>query len=245
VTKEQLMPTLRKELLRIGEPVLRTVLDHPFWSGIGDGSLPGGALAYFVHQDTRFLLPGYARALARCAAVSAHDDDALLLGRSVAGSFEAAAGLRRRYGELAPQLGLPALDERHGMSAPVRAHTAFFAAATAASYHAGIGALLPMVWFNGEVSDHLRSAAVPRSRYAPWTEAYHPGDDYQYVVQAFFGLVDRIDDESSAQLCQSVTEQFSFGVRYELAFAECCLTQAAEMPGIANGFRSRFERKAV
>ena len=31
---------LQEELREIGQPVLRRVLGHPFWSGLRDGSLP-------------------------------------------------------------------------------------------------------------------------------------------------------------------------------------------------------------
>ncbi|GAA3213702.1 TenA family protein [Nonomuraea helvata] len=216
---------LHEELMEIRDPVLRKVQDHPFWSGLRDGSLPGEALAYFVQQDTGFLLPAYARALARCAAAAPEDADAFLLGQSVAGTLEAKDRLRQAYTGLAGELGLPELGEQIPVDPATHAHASFFAAATARSYYAGIGALLPMVWFNAEVSDNLKLNAAPGSRYLPWIEVYHPGESYGYAVRAFLDMIDRAGESCSAAERRLIVEQFSTSVRYEWAFAECCLRQ--------------------
>jgi thiaminase/transcriptional activator TenA len=214
---------LHEELMEIREPVLRKVQEHPFWSGLRDGTLPGPALAYFVDQDTAGLLPGYARALARCAATAPDDQDTLLLGQSVVGTLTAKDRLRRAYAMLADGLSLPPLGGDTTLDPATRAHTSFLTAATATSFHAGLGALLPMVWFNAEVSNGLRDNATPGSRYVPWIEVYHPGDSYGYAVQAFVDMVDRAGATCSAGQRRALVEQFTISVRYEWAFAESCV----------------------
>lgn len=214
---------LHEELMKIGDPVLQEVQEHPFWSGLRDGSLPSGALTRFVEQDTGFLLPAYARALARCAAAAPADADTFLLGHSVAATLEARDKLRTAYTDLAGELGLSALDDRVQPDLATHAHASFFAAASAASYYAGIGALLPMVWFNAEVSDNLKRSAAPGSRYLRWIEVYHPGESYRYAVRAFFDMADRAADSCSASQRQLIVDQFAVSIRYELAFAKCCL----------------------
>jgi thiaminase/transcriptional activator TenA len=212
---------LSDELLEIADPVLRKVKDHPFWSGQRDGSLPGEALAHFVQQDTAYLLPAYARALARCAAAATSDGHALLFGRSIFGTLEAKDKLRKAYGELAPELGTPSLPEDLEIDPATHAHTSFFAAASATSFHAGVGALLPMVWFNFQVSNNLKEHHEPGSKYAKWIEVYHPGETYSYAVKAFLGMVDQVGAASSASQRQEVIDNFSISIRYEWAFAEC------------------------
>jgi thiaminase/transcriptional activator TenA len=218
---------LHEELAAIQEPVLRKVLDHPFWSGLREGTLPGAALARFVEQDTGHLLPSYARALARCAAAAPDDDAAYLFGQSVVGTLDAKAGLIRSYTSLSDPLELPALDGDAPVLPATHAHGSFFTAASAASFEAGVGALLPMVWFNSAVSNDLRDRAVADSRYLPWITAYHPGEDYHYAVQAFLDLVDRIGDSSSPRQRDVLVEQFTLGIRHEWAFAESCAGQFA------------------
>ncbi|MEV4256190.1 TenA family transcriptional regulator, partial [Spirillospora sp. NPDC049652] len=180
---------LHEELREIRDPVLRQVQRHPFWAGLRDGSLPPEALARFVRQDTGFLLPAYARALARCAAFAADDGDAMLLARSAAASLEAAERLRVAHGRPDDAEAEP----------ETLAHADFFAASAAAGFHAGVGALLPMVWFNAEVSDGLRDGVVPGSRHEKWIEVYHPGDGYAHAVRAFLDMADRAGRDGSAR----------------------------------------------
>lgn len=212
---------LHEELKEIRDPVLRKVQDHPFWSRLRDGSLPGGALAHFVQQDTGHLLPAYARALARCAALAPEDRDTMLLGQSVHGTLEAKDRLREAYAGLAGELDLPELGEQLPIDPATHAHASFFTAATAQSFHGGLGALLPMVWFNAEVSDNLRQNVTAGSRYERWIDVYHPGESYGYAVRAFLDMVDRAGESCSAPQRQMIIEQFSLSIRYEWAFAEC------------------------
>lgn len=218
---------LTTELTVIAEPVLRKVLDHPFWAGLRDGSLPGEALAHFVEQDTGYLLPAYARALARCAAAAGDDTDTALLGQSIVGTLEARDRLRAAYAELAGELDLPPLPDGGPAGPATHAHTSFFAASSARSFYAGIGALLPMVVFNAAVSDHLLHGTAAGSRYRRWVEVYHPGESYRYAVAAFTDMVDRAAATSSARQRELIIEQFSTSIRYEWAFAESCVTQPA------------------
>jgi thiaminase/transcriptional activator TenA len=218
---------LHEELLEAGGPVLAKVKDHPFWAGLRDGSLPGESLAHFVQQDTGYLLPAYARALARCAATAVDDGHTILFARSAASTLEARDRLRATYTELAPGLGLPALHEHAPVDPATHAHASFFTAASATSPHAGIGALLPMVWFNFHVSNDLVERAMPDSRYTPWIEAYHPGESYQHAVRAFLDAVDGVGERCSAGQREEIAEQFRLGVRYEWAFAESSLRRPA------------------
>jgi len=212
--------TLHEDLLEIADPVLRKVIDHPFWSGLRDGSLPGAALAHFVQQDTAYLLPAYARALARCAATAAEDGHALLFGRSIFGTLEAKDKLRNAYTELAGELDAPPLPADLPADPGTHAHASFFAAASATSFHAGVGALLPMVWFNFQVSNDLKERHTPGSKYARWIAVYHPGETYSYAVKAFLGMVDQVGAASSAAQRQQVVDHFTTSIRYEWGFAE-------------------------
>ena len=69
--------------------MLAQVLEHPVWAGLRNGTLPGEALVHFVQQDTGYLLPAYARALARCAAVVSDDSHAKLLAHCAFATLEA------------------------------------------------------------------------------------------------------------------------------------------------------------
>lgn len=211
---------LQEELKELAAPILDKVTAHPFWSGLRDGSLPGESLAHFVHQDTAHLLPAYARSLARTAAAARSDRYTALLGRSITGSLEARDKLREAYGNLAPELGAPQLDPEAAADPATHAHCSFFQAASATSFAAGFGALLPMVWFNFQVSNHLLEHHTPGSRYAKWIEIYHPGEGYGYAVKGFMAAADRLGEELSGPERAELVDHFAVSTRYEWAFAE-------------------------
>ncbi|GHE72982.1 TenA family protein [Streptomyces capitiformicae] len=217
---------LSKELQELAEPVLAKVKEHPFWAGLRDGSLPAESLAYFVEQDTSHLLPAYARALARTAAATRWDAHAALLARSVMGSLEARDRLRGAYAELEPRLQLPPAAESPEITAPTHAHCSFFHAATAATVAAGMGALLPMVWFNHRISDDLLERHVPGSRYAEWIKVYHPGEGYQYAVKGFMAAYDELGERMAAPGRAELIDYFTTSIRYEWAFAEAAWSRS-------------------
>jgi thiaminase/transcriptional activator TenA len=217
--------SLHEELLVAAGPVLAKVQDHPFWAGLRDGSLPGDALSYFVQQDTRYLLPAYARALALCAATASENEHTVLFARSAASTLAARDRLWAAYVDVAAELDLPEAREQRPIDPATHAYASFFVAAAVTSPYAGVGALLPMVWFNFQVANDLVERAVPGSRYARWIDIYHPGKDYEYAVRAFLGAVDAVGARCSAAQREEIAEQFRFGVRYEWAFAESCLRQ--------------------
>jgi thiaminase/transcriptional activator TenA len=176
--------------------------------------------AHFDQLDTANGRPASARGVAGCAATAADDGHALLLGRSIFGTLEAKDKLRNAYGELAGELGTPPLPADLPADPGTHAHAAFFVAAGATSFHAGVGALLPMVWFNFQVSNDLKERHEPGSKYAKWIAVYHPGETYSYAVKAFLGMVDQVGAASSAAQRQQLVDHFTTSIRYEWGFAE-------------------------
>ncbi|MDX3380102.1 TenA family transcriptional regulator [Streptomyces niveiscabiei] len=217
---------LSKELQELAEPVLAKVKEHPFWAGLRDGSLPPESLAHFVEQDTGHLLPAYARALARTAAATRWDEHAALLARSVTGTLEARDRLRTSYAELAPRLQAPPADGKPEVSAATHAHCTFLHAATASTVAAGMGALLPMVWFNHRISDDLLERHTPGSRYAEWIQAYHPGEGYRFAVRAFMTAYDELGERMAVPGRAELLEYFATSVRFEWAFAEAAWSRS-------------------
>ena len=211
---------MRDELQRIGGPILREVLDHPFWTGLRTGSLAPSALVHFVLQDTGYLLPAFARALARCAAAAADDDHALLLARGAAATLQARDRLAGAFGELAATMNVQLPAVRPAVTPATRAYCALFGAAGAGSPAAGVGTTLPMVWFQRELADDLVTRVTPGSQYAPWIEAYHPGAGYGVVVEQFLVMADEIGAGGSAAERRELLDRFGTAARHEWSFAE-------------------------
>lgn len=211
---------LTNDLRKIAEPVLREIIGHPFWTGLRDGSLPGAALAHFVGQDTGHLLPALGRAFAGCAATAHVDSDAARLGLCAYATIESGPRLREAFAGLAPSFGTAPPDGRVSADATTFAYCSFLRAAAATSFTAGIGAVLPVMWFHMEVCEDLSARSLPGSRYLPWIDVYNPGEQAWPTTREFLGMVDEIGERVSAVGRGQLVEHFSVGVRYEWAFAD-------------------------
>ncbi|WP_411139483.1 TenA family protein [Streptomyces sp. x-80] len=222
---------LSDDLAELAAPVLREVLDHPFWAGLRRGTLPGEALVRFVEQDTGHLLPCYGRAFARCAAGTADDTDFVLLSRCAVETLASGPRLWTALAGLAPALGVRRPDPGAGPHHAARAQCATVTAAAATSWAAGIGALLPFMLFHLEVCRDLRARHLPDSRYLPWLAAYLPGDGAVHAVHAVRELTDRFGATASPVETAETADWFLRGARCELALADAALDGPA--PGSA------------
>ena len=68
------------------EPIYRAILEHPFVTGLTEGSLPRAAFRHYVVQDAHYLR-GYARALAGCAAKAPDESSIVMFAEHVAEAF--------------------------------------------------------------------------------------------------------------------------------------------------------------
>ncbi|WP_329145203.1 TenA family transcriptional regulator [Streptomyces sp. NBC_01456] len=221
---------LSDDLAELAAPVLRDVLDHPFWAGLRQGTLPGEALVRFVEQDTGHLLPCYGRAFARCAAGTADDTDVVLLSRCAFETLDSGPRLRTALAGLAPVLGVRPPDPGAGAHHAARVQCATVTAAVATSWAAGIGALLPFMLLHLEVCQDLRARQRPGSRYLPWLAAYLPGDGARYAVRAVRELTDRFGATATPAETAETADWFLRGARCELAFADAALDDPAPGP---------------
>ncbi|GAA4616673.1 hypothetical protein GCM10023195_74230 [Actinoallomurus liliacearum] len=114
MTREGNDEMMRDELATIAKPVLAAVTDHPFWAGVRAGTLPTASLRYFAEQDARYVVPAYARALARVAATADGHAHAAMLCEAANATFESVPRLLRELTELAEEPGGPADPGRPG-----------------------------------------------------------------------------------------------------------------------------------
>lgn len=216
---------MRDELSAIAGPLLARVIEHPFWAGLRNGTLPPGLLWYFAEQDARYVVPTYARALARTAALADDDTHGALLCSAADATFGSMPRLSRELAKLAETIGRPPASAASGQAAPIHAHTSFMLAAPTMSFAAGIGALLPMTWFHLYVSKDLKQRHTPGSRYASWIDQYCPNDGYQGYVEAYLSMIDEVGELCSAGERDQLAEHFQHGAHYEWAFADAAWHQ--------------------
>ncbi|NJP33343.1 TenA family protein [Micromonospora thermarum] len=208
------------ELAALAVPLVERVTAHPFWAGLRDGTLPPEALWWFAEQDARYVVPAYARALARCAAGADRMEHAGLLAGAAQATVGSLPRLDRELGRLAETLGRTAGSAPAGPGPAVHAYTSVMLAAPVTSFAAGVGALLPMSWFHLLVSDDLRRRADRSSRYGPWIEQYLAYDGFADYVAAWLAMVDEVVEAGGDGNRTRLVEWFLTGARCEWEFAD-------------------------
>jgi thiaminase (transcriptional activator TenA) len=212
---------MRDQLSVIAGPLLAKTMKHPFWDGLRNGTLRADSLWYFAEQDTHYVVPAYARALARAAAIADHDAQGAMLCAAASATFDAVTRMTGELTTLAKELGRQA---ENAAVTPVgrtpHRHASFMMAATTTSFAAGIGGLLPMSWFHLKVSSDLKERHKPGSRYVAWINRYCPGEGYREYVEAYLDMIDEVGEHCSAGDRDQLIKHFLLGARYELSFAD-------------------------
>ncbi|MFN8076093.1 MAG: TenA family protein [Kineosporiaceae bacterium] len=174
-----------------GEDVYRAILDHPFVTGLTDGSLPTPAFEYYLIQDAHYLR-GYARALSLLASRAPHDPDLVLFATSAATAIEVE---RTMHASLLGALGIDAARAAAVEPGPQTCAYVDWLLATAATgtFSDGLAAVLPCYWVYARVGERLAAASSPDPRYATWIATY-ADEAFQATVAAVLDTVDRVGD---------------------------------------------------
>ena len=198
-------------------PIWEACLQHPFVTGIGDGTLAVEKFRHFMLQDYLYLFD-YARVFA-LGVVKARDPE---LMRTFAANVDAILGgemqIHRAYMK---RLGItedqvfavkPALDNL--------SYTKYMLSVA----HAGgpveiVAAILACSWSYAEIGQAL--AAIPGAAghpfYGEWIQGY-ASEDYASTNGALIELMDRLSADASEEQLAYLTEIFVNCSRYELGF---------------------------
>lgn len=180
---------VRDELTGIIVAAAEGLLDHRYYRGLLDGSLPAGALAHLCRQDANHLLPAYGRAHARCAGMATRHRHARLLANMSLISLDSAASSAEGFAALAERFDLPGGPDGVPEIAPATLnYVTFLTASSATSLAAGLGAVLPSAWLYQLVTDELMARRDPGSRYSELIAMMHPGKEFAALVAEFLRL---------------------------------------------------------
>ena len=201
-------------------PVYEAILEHPFLTGLTDGSLPTEAFARYVVQDALFLAE-YSRALALCAARSpstAH------LRMFCAHATEAIDVERALHDDLMGELGIdPDAAAAAEPSPACLGYTSFLLQACALrDLHEALGAILPCYWIYWEVGKELIVKGSPDPRYRLWIDTYADeafGEAVEGVIGACNSAVAATGEAGTAAARRNALT----AARYEWLFWESAL----------------------
>ncbi len=198
------------------------ILDHPFVTGLADGTLSEAAFAHFLAQDARYL-HDYAQALALLAGRAGDLGDTAILARHAAGTAEVELAL---HAELLDAAGIDAatLD---GIAASPTTHgytRHLLSTVLLGSFADGVAAIVPCFWLYARVGEVLLSAGSPDPRYQRWLETY-AGEDFGAVVVEVLDLVDRLGPGLTEPQRQHAEHETLTSARYEWMFFDAALRQ--------------------
>jgi thiaminase/transcriptional activator TenA len=208
---------LTEELWAAIEGIYAEILDHPFLTGLTDGSLPQEAFCFYVVQDAHYLRE-FARALAITAARAPTENDILMFSRHAASALEVERAL---HGSFFHDFGFSDEEVAATPLAPTTlAYTSYLlSVAYAGSFPEALGALLPCYWIYSQVGKTLVKQGSANPLYQRWIDTYS-SEEFGAVVAEVLALTDRLATNLSASERERMTRHFLTTSRYEWMFWE-------------------------
>ena len=208
-------------------PIYANTLQHPFLTGLTDGTLPRESFEFYLIQDTLYLR-SFAQALHILAARSPRKDWAITLSRH---AIEALQEERELHGKILASYGIT--PER--ISAAEKAPTTLaytnhlLATVQLYSFTEGVAAMLPCYWIYQEVGKDLVRRGSKNKDYQRWINQY-AGDAYAASVRQMLAIVDESARTASPQARQSAQRLFTISARYEYMFWDMAWRREAWKP---------------
>jgi thiaminase/transcriptional activator TenA len=215
-------PKLTDRLWDAAAPIYDAILQHPFVTGLADGTMDPAAFRYYVVQDALYLRD-YARSLSACAAKAPTMDDMAMFNEHASGALEVERALHASFLE---GFGLTPEELDATPLAPTnRAYTSYLlASVSTGSFAEAVAAVLPCYWIYARVGAELLAKGSPDPLYSRWIETYG-GDEFAAIVQAVLDLTDRIGPELGPAEEAKVFERYVTTSRYEWMFWDAAYRQ--------------------
>jgi len=213
------------EQLRLQAAAVRErVFQHPFVTGIGDGTLPLTAFRYYMCQDYVFLID-YCRVLALAVAKA---DDLETMGRFAAllhATLNTEMALHRSF---AAQFGITTAELEATQAAPsTRNYTQhLLTTAYAGALTEITAALLPCMWDYSDIGERLAAHGMPASQplYGEWIRMY-AAPEFGELATWLRDLLDRLATHTSTAEQTRLMRLFVDSCRYEYLFWDMAYRQ--------------------
>ena len=202
----------------------RQVLQHPFVTGIGDGTLPLAAFRFYMCQDYVFLID-YSRVL---ALASAKAGDLATMGRFAELLHETLNTEMELHLGFAAKFGISA-DELEGTQAApsTRAYTQHLLAIAYSGDLADItAAILPCMWDYSDIGQALaaQDAPSPQPLYNEWIQMY-AAPEFAALATWLRDLLDRLGSRAAPEQQARLGRLFADSCRYEYLFWDMAYRQ--------------------
>ncbi|QRG65100.1 thiaminase II [Brevibacillus choshinensis] len=211
------MSTFTERLWKHVAPIWEKTHQHPFVTGLGDGTLPVESFAFYMKQDYVYLID-YAKIFA-IASTKAHD---LETSAKFAGLQEATLNgemaLHRQYAE---RFGISREElEATEPSFVMIAYTSYMLkVAHQGSLAELVSAVLPCMWGYWEIGKKLAKVegAMNHEWYGEWVRTYS-SEEFGELAAWLIGLMDQLAEGKSEQELARLEEHFLTTSKMEYLF---------------------------
>ena len=195
----------------------QAILDHPFVTGVGDGTLPVDKFKHYVTQDYVYLID-YSRVLALASAKAPRLEDMSWFAELLDETLNVEMVLHRSFCQ---EFGISAAElEATVGSAGTAAYSSFLLkTAYEGSFGELVASLLPCQWGYWEIGDHLRRQGLPQSAplYAKWIEMYS-SEEFSALAHHIRKMADRIGDGAGTDELAAMGQAYETSIRLEHGF---------------------------
>ena len=195
--------------------VYAAILEHPFLTGLTDGTLPRDRFVFYLVQDAAYLRD-FARALEVAADKAPRAEWAELLRSHARETLQEEVKMQQ---DIFRRYGVSAEEQRSAPRAPdAFAYTRFLlATAHEGSFGEAMAALLPCYWIYWEVGQELAGKGSPEPGYQEWIDAYS-SPAYGEVVRSVIAIADDVAAAADEAEQRRMEGAFRLGSRYEWMF---------------------------
>lgn len=197
----------------------QAILNHPFVTGIGDGTLDVERFKHFIRQDYLYLID-YSRTLALAAARAPTLE---AMGRFATLANETLNTEMALHRDYCARFGIS--EEELEATKPTPTMQAYTNFLVRTAYDGSFGqlacALLPCMWGYCEIGLNLLHQGKPSAQplYAEWIDMYSSAE-FQGLAVWLRSLVDRLAEEATGEERRLMEEAYVTSTRYEYAFWE-------------------------
>lgn len=202
----------------------RQVLQHPFVTGIGDGTLPLEAFRFYMCQDYVFLID-YSRVLALAVAKAG---DLETMGRFAELLHETLNTEMDLHRGFAAKFGISTEDLEGTQAAPgTRAYTQHLLATAYRGDLADItAAILPCMWDYSDIGQALaaQGTSSPQPLYNEWVQMY-AAPEFAALATWLRDLLDHLASGAAPNRQARLGQLFADSCRYEYLFWDMAYRQ--------------------
>ena len=199
------------------QPIRQAILDHPFVTGVGDGTLDVAKFRHYVLQDYVYLID-YSRVLAMAAARAQDLDTMSWFARLLNETLNVEMDLHRSY---CAEFGITTVELETTVPAPTTVgYTSYLLnVAHQGSFAELVASLVPCQWGYWEIGEHLSRQGEPKDAplYSQWIQMY-TSPEFTEMADAIRDLVNRLGIRAGADELEAMGRAYMTSLRFEYLF---------------------------